>query len=169
MAESRRTRPLATLLLAAWVLLLAGCGFQLRGSDALPSAVQRLHLSGDGLGMTFGGVLREQLTAAGAVLVAEPGVADARLLLSGFAESRRTLSFNTAGEVHEAELSARVTLRVVDADGDELLPERTIEARRELRVDSGGPVEITAEEQRLREELLRDLADQLRRQLAAAG
>lgn len=158
-----------TLLLVAWTLLLAGCGFQLRGTGALPESVTVLHLSGDGLTLALGRALREELAGAGARLVDSPGQARARLDIAAFEETRRVLSYNAAGAVHETELSSSVTFRVIDAGGAELIPPRRLEAHRDLRVDDGTPAEVAAKERGIRRELLDELAEQLRRQLAAAS
>jgi len=168
MAEAmlaRATRPLLGLLL---VTLLAGCGFQLRGSAAWPETLARLHVGGPELRLDFERVLRPALRARGATLVASPEPGTARIEVVGYNEERRLLSAAAGSEKREYELWLSVRYRVVPADGGDATLSRVV-ARRDYLLQPDEVTGALTEERRLRAALLDEAAQALVRQLATVG
>jgi len=167
MREQQTWRASLALLLATLTLLLAGCGFQLRGTGGPVEAATVLQLKGSGLSLAFDRALRDTFARAGSALVESPATAEGTLEVDAFEETRRVLSYNDAGAVHETELATSVRYRV-DGDGEPSAWQPVV-VRRDLRIDNVTPAEVAAEERRIRLELLIELAEELRRLVAAAG
>ena len=148
------------------VLLLAACGFQLRGTVVLPPALEATRLEGDRFSPLVG-ELGRVLENAGARLVADgEGGATAVLRVLAETSSQRVLSVGAAGRVAEYELYHRVEYRLEDASGEVLVPTQALAARRSYQFDENDVLGKADEEQGLREEMQRDLALRIVQQLS---
>lgn len=156
-------RPLIILALA---MLMAACGFHLRGPRPLP--FQTLHL-GVSAYSELGADLRRQIRANGGTTLTEKA-ADAEVAVQVLSEGREKiiLSLDTAGKVREYELRQRFAFRVVARDGREVLPATTLVVRREMSFNDGQVLAKEQEEVMLYREMQNDVADQVLRRLAAA-
>ncbi len=155
--------PLVVLLLA----LLAGCGYQLRGSEGLPGFLERTQLVGG-----WGGALREglgeRLAGQGYTLVGSAERASARLVLEDHAFERRPVSVGGDAEVREYALSGRLRVRLLRPGGEE--PEViALEARRIYEYDPAGVLGQDREQEAIREEIDRDLLRRMLGRLRAMG
>lgn len=148
-------------------LLLAACGFQLRGSDALPAELQPLYIGGTSAYSGFGMALRQEFNLRGVVL--SPTLADARYQLHVLEheQEQRTLSFDPRAYSGELSLTERVHFELRDSRGVAVLGPITLEERRIMVDDPDRRVDKDSEAGTLRDEMLSGLASQLLRHLQA--
>lgn len=146
------------------LLLLAACGFQLRGAATLPYQSLYIENAGPEMGVELARAIRTSETR----VVEDPAQAQAVLQVLSQQREKQILSISGAGRVSEYRLLYRVAFRVRDAAGRELLPVQTIELRRELTYDASRALAKEAEEALLYRDMQSDAVQQIVRRLAAA-
>jgi LPS-assembly lipoprotein len=144
-------------------IVLAGCGFQLRGEPA--TGLRTLHVPG-------GGVAQEiRRTLAGSPTRVLPTPEGAEAVLQILAENRdKTVNTITgAGRVYEHALTLRVRYQMT-VQGRELpvIPPTETVSRRLLTYSEAAPIAKEAEEQLLFKDMQLELADRILRQVAVA-
>ncbi len=153
------------LLLTLLALSLSACGFQLRGTAALP--FETLYIPN-----TTGGVAldlkRNIQSGTRTRVIDDPKSAQALLELSGEGKGRNILSLSGAGRVRELQLVYRVNLRVHDGKGGEFIPATTLVATRDMTYNDTDILAKEAEEAALNREMQSDLVQQILRRLSAA-
>jgi LPS-assembly lipoprotein len=152
---------LATVVLA----LLAGCGFQLRGTAQLP--FETLYIPGAN---PLAVELRRNVKAASKTrLVDSPGSAQA---VFGFTQETREkviLTFTSAGKVNEYRLRYRVGFRVTDPSGAQVfLPQSEILLTRDMTYNDAQVIAKENEEALLYRDMQTDMVQQILRRLVAA-
>lgn len=156
----------ATLLAAGGALLLAGCGFQLRGSASLPFATLYSGFApASPLGIEFRSAIGHTETTR---LVDRPEDAEARLDILEEHREKETVGFSSTGRPREYQLRLIVTFRLVSATGDELIPPSRLALHREITTTDTQYVAKEQEEALLYRDMERDLIQQLMRRLAVA-
>ncbi|HYD55403.1 MAG TPA: LPS assembly lipoprotein LptE [Burkholderiales bacterium] len=146
-------------------LLLAGCGFQLRGTADVPFST--IHVSGATGGIALD--LKRQIQAGTAAKVLdEPKDADAILTFSQIRRLKEILSLTGTGRVREFRLIYRVTFRLHDGKGSDYIPESTIESTRDVSFNDAQVLAKEAEEQLLIRDMQADMVQQIMRRIAAA-
>lgn len=159
-----RRRTLA-LLAGGVPLLLAGCGFQLRGARPLPFDTIYLGMYPYSELAT---ALRRQLRANGRTQVAERAEdAQVKLEVRADVKDKIILALNTQGRVREYQLRQRFIFRLVDQSGTELIPPSEILLRRDMAYDDAQLLAKQQEEAQLYRDMQSDLVNQLMRRLAA--
>jgi LPS-assembly lipoprotein len=148
----------------ALTLLLAGCGFQLRGSATLP--FESLYV--EGAGSELGTDLERAIRTTQTRVVANPGDAQGILQILSQAREKQILTLSAAGRVSEYRLIYRLSFRVHDAAGKELMPAQSIDLRRELTFDPSLTLPKESEENLLYRDMQTDAIQQILRRLAAA-
>lgn len=144
---------------------LAACGFQLRGQATLP--FETLYISFP-VGNPIGTDLRRFIKAGTSTrLVDDPKTAQATLEVISAANERQIMSVSGGGRVREFELRYRVSFRLVDAKGAELIPVNEIALRRILPFTDAQVVAKEGEEAMLVREMQSDAAAQILRRLEA--
>ena len=156
-----RSRAPAIALLA--VVLLAGCGFQLRAWE-LTGAFHVEAEDAPGLGRGLESALRE----AGADIAPVADDADIVVRLADERESRRGVSLTPGGRVAEYEVALAVSFVVEDAAGAAIVPRRGLRAERIYSLDVNNLVGSREEEGLIREELRAELVRRIIRNLVAA-
>ncbi len=164
--SSIETRHLGIPLLIL-ALLLQGCGFHLRGSVALPSVMQSVHLAGTATTSTLAQSITALLRANGARLVSSTTEATARLEILGEKQDRRILALSAAGSVSEYELNYQVSFRLSDAKAKELMGEQSIGLTMNYRFDPNNALAMADEESKLQNEMVRRAAEQILRRIQA--
>jgi LPS-assembly lipoprotein len=145
-------------------LLLAGCGFQLRGTIDLPPDWEELHLSTSSPNSELSQALRNGAAQAG-IRWRELTEANYIVHLGNESFQRRNLTIGNNARAAEFELEMSTRLRVTDRTGRELLPATRVTT---LQVITNDPENIAgkAEEARLlRDEMRRTLVQELLRKL----
>jgi LPS-assembly lipoprotein len=159
-----RRRLLAAGLLGA-ASLLAGCGFQLRRSAALPF---RTLYTGFAPTSAIGAEFRRLVRVAeDTELVDDPKKAEARLEVLREQREREVVAFSTTGRPREYQLRLRFAFRVVDAQSRELLPPTELVLSRDITSTDVEVVAKQQEEELLYRDMQSDLVQQLLRRLAA--
>jgi len=153
------------ILLLTCCLLLAACGFQLRGTAALP--FDTLYISfpqGHPIGTDLKRLVR---TGTSTRLVDNRKKAQAILEILSVTNDRQIMSVSGGGRVLEFELRYRVSFRLVDAKGEELIPTTELALRRIIPFTNQQVVAKEGEEAMLVREMQGDSADQIVRRLGA--
>jgi LPS-assembly lipoprotein len=152
------------LLLAALVLL-AGCGFKLRGTADVP--FQTLYIPGSSGGIALD--LKRNIQAGTAArVIDDPRQADAILEFSEESREKDILSLTGTGRVREFQLRYRVGWRVHDGRGGTYVPQNTIQLTRDVTFNDAEVLAKEAEEQLLFRDMQTDMVQQIMRRLAAA-
>lgn len=151
----------------ASALLLAGCGFHLRRSAALPAAMQaRVALQVNG-GGDFQRTLASALRANG-VEVLDGSAPDAATLAVPVATfSRRLLTSGGVERVGEYVVTFHVEFRVVAADGKVIVPPQTLELSHEFAMDQTQFSSVASESGAIERSLVREMSDAVLRRLQA--
>ncbi len=162
-----RAATLPCLLLSlALSLVLAGCGFQLRGGASVPEAVQPLALKcalpvPDQLCRA----LKEQL-ALGDVALTSEAEAAVVLQLSNFRQERRASAVTARAVAAEYTLRQSVELEVISANQTPLIATERVNSAVTYRYDETNVLAKQREEDTLQNELSQDLARQILFRLA---
>jgi LPS-assembly lipoprotein len=149
------------LTLAALVLL-AGCGFQLRGVASLPFA--SLHVAG-ATRSSLVADLERRIEINGSKLDAAER-AEAVVQIQGERYEKKILSLSGAGRVREFQLVYTVSYALHARDGREISPLTTIELLRDFSYDDSLALAKEHEEALLRRDMERDAADQILRRIS---
>ena len=156
-------RAALTCLIAAVTLLLAACGFQLRGAYTLP--YESLHIALPDASV-IGAGLKRQIRAGGGTRLVEKEEAQAILLQVTELRERQILSLSASGRVREVRLRFRYAFRVVDPKGSDLVQTTGIEITRDLTYDDSAVLAKEQEEQVLWRDMENDLVQQILRRLS---
>ena len=158
-------RALLAVLGFSLLLCLCACGFQLRGTAALP--FETLYIPN-----TTGGVAldlkRNIQSGTRTKVVDNEKSAQALMALSGETKFRNILSLSGAGRVRELQLIYRINLRVHDGKGGEFIPLTTLSISRDLTYNDTDVLAKEAEEAAIYREMQSDLVQQILRRLSAA-
>lgn len=167
-----KTRAVA-LLLALCLPLLSGCGFHLRGRESveLPPALARVWVD-MGASQAYPLLLvemRNALATRAGVTLADKASGAAVLTLYGEAVQSEAEIASIGGVPITSGyiLSYKVSYRLQDADGNTLVPGKTVKLQRQYGYDRTNVVAKEKEQDFLRTEMQRDAVQQILRQLAA--
>ena len=164
-AATGRRRLLGSAL-AATVALLSGCGFHLRGPQALDFATVHINVPEQS---EFGAQLRRLIATTGTTRVEEDAArAEARLQILANDRGREILSLTGAGKVREYQLTQTLRFQLLDKAGKPLIPPTSLSARREYTFDDSQVLGKEQEEALLYRDMQNDLVQQLMRRLGAA-
>jgi LPS-assembly lipoprotein len=145
------------------LLLLHGCGFQLRGSTAL--TLTKVYLQSEGADRLTDEVKRV-LTDEGVQITPTAKDAQVTVYLRQEAIDRRILSVSAvSGKMQEIELNYRVEMEARKPDNKVLLDKQLLSLSRDYTFDETAVLAMGDEEQVLREELFRDIIMQVVRRL----
>jgi LPS-assembly lipoprotein len=163
MSEPRATR--WTCWLAA--VLLTGCGFHLQGHTALPAVVRQPFVEAPDRQSDFVQYLRHALLSNGAQLTPERDKASAVVSILRDSVARRVLSVSATNQPNQYEVTYTVGFSVSAPGGKELLPPQEVSATRTYSFDERLLLAKNHEEEILRQDMARDLADMVMRRLAS--
>ena len=153
-----------TILALALALVVAGCGFRLRGTAEVP--FQSLYVPGATSGIALD--LKRNLQAGTkARVVDDPKSADAVLQFIEETRQKEILSLTSAGRVREFQLRYRVGFRVHDGKGADFVPPSTIQLTRDVTFNDAEILAKEQEEQLLFRDMQSDMVQQIIRRLAA--
>lgn len=163
-----RRAPWSSLFLCCVsALLLAGCGFHLRRSAALPAAMQsRVVLQVNG-GGDFQRTLASALQANGVAVLDESTPDAATLSVPVATFSRRLLTSGGVERVGEYMVTFHVEFRVVDARGKVVVPPQTLDVSHEFAMDQMQFSSLASETGAIERSLVREMSDAVLRRLQA--
>lgn len=142
------------------LLLLASCGFQLRGVEDL--SFTHLYMQGS---TTINKPLKKSLEVNGVNVVTNPEKAQIQMELVGESSEQNILSLSGTGRVREFELLYRVSFRLRDTGSDTWGPVQTVQNRRDFSYDDSQLLGKQAEETRLFEDMKADTVREIMRRL----
>ena len=155
------------IFLSAILMCLAGCGFQLKGSDAASSSAKlegmTLQLISSQPRSELTREVSRALTAAGLVLLEE---GDAMLMLALQSEqfTQRNVSLTAQARAAQLELTLFADFTLNQQESDPIDARATV--TRQMLDDPRNVVGKIEEIRLLREEMRRDLADQIARRIS---
>ncbi|HZX23491.1 MAG TPA: LPS assembly lipoprotein LptE [Woeseiaceae bacterium] len=147
-------------------LVLAGCGFQLQGSESLPPEIARTYISSADRYTAFHRALGTALEARGVEVTDDPAEASAVLDISRDETGQRVLSVSARNVPREFEIYYTVEYSVRTTEGTVLEPQR-ITLTQDYTWEETQVLGKRREEEMLRDALIRDLVRQVVRQLAS--
>jgi len=148
-------------------VLLGGCGFHLQGHTPLPPVVRTPFLEAPDRQSDFIQYLRHALLSNGAQLTPEKDKASAVVSILRDSVARRVLSVSATNQPNQYEVTYTVGFSVSAPGGKELLPPQEVSATRSYSFDETLLLAKNHEEQILRQDMARDLADMVMRRLAS--
>jgi len=154
-------------LLGGLPLLLAACGFHLRGSVVLPPELKVIALQGTERNGELGIALRNRLNSAGGKIVDSPANASAILVISEDRHQRRVISVNDQGQADAYELIYRLGFQLERPDNSVWLPPVRITLRRQFNFDPANVLAKDDEEIRIVREMRMNAITQMLRRLKA--
>jgi len=146
--------------------LLAGCGFHLEGQAPLPTVVKSPYVEAPDRQSDFVQYLRHDLLSNGAHLMQKRSDASAVVSILRDSVVRRTLSFSATNQPNQYELTYTVAFAVTAA-GKELLPAQELSATRTFSFQEQLLLAKGHEEDILRQDMARDLAELVMRRLSS--
>jgi len=153
--------------LAAAALLLAGCGFHLRGAAVLPKGVDRIHVQAANPDLTD--ELTLFLQDGGAKVLPSAKGADAVLAVNDERFDRRVLTVDPkTGKAREYQLSYSLNFALRGKNGTMLVAPQQVKLDRDYVFDADQVLGSSAQESTLRTEMRRDAVQQILRRLEAA-
>ena len=155
-------KALAAVLL--W-LIVAACGFRLRGTAEVP--FDSVYVPGATTGIALD-LKRNIQAGTKARVVDNPKDADAVMQFTEETRQKEILSLTGTGRVREFQLRYRVGFRVHDAKGADYVPPSTIQLTRDVTFNDAEILAKEAEEQLLFRDMQTDMVQQIMRRLAAA-
>ncbi|MDZ7790234.1 MAG: LPS assembly lipoprotein LptE [Xanthomonadales bacterium] len=157
-------RAIGLILFAA---LVSACGFQLRGEARLPAYMERTFVAVADDSTVFVRELGLLLEANGITVVDKPGPEAATLRIDAQNIWRQPLSVTGQARVREFLIVFEVAWRLEDAQGEVALERSTIRLTRDYSFDEAEILAAQREEEFLRDNLGRAMANQLVRRLEA--
>ena len=153
----------------AWLpvaLVLAGCGYHLRGQAPLPAMVATPYIDADDRYTPLYAALDERLRAAGAQPAADVASASAVIRLHVDDTGRDLLSVTADNKPGEYEVYYAAEFSVTSG-ATELLARNQVRLTRDYGYDESAVLAKEHEEETLRVALAGEIADQILRRLAA--
>jgi len=155
--------------IALLAVIVAGCGFQLRGSAQVPFNSLYIPNAKTGIGLE----LKRNIEAGTQAKVVEDAKgADAILELSSEARDKVILSLGGTGRVREFRLRYSITYRVHDGKGGEFLPSNTVNLARDVTYSDAQILAKEAEElllfRDMQSDMESDMVQQILRRLSSA-
>jgi LPS-assembly lipoprotein len=158
--------PSSLIPLAATALLVAACGFQLRGSATLPFSTLYVQAAPTS---QFATDLRRAVRSGSGTRIAErPEQAEVVLHILSELQEKQILSLTGGGRVSEYQLRYRVSFRLTDSKNREHIPASEIVLRRDYSYNDSQALGAESEEALLYRDMRSDAVSQMVRRLQAA-
>lgn len=167
--QNRRAFAARAALIFAAPVLLASCGFTLKGSEQLPFT--SLFLDQSASGATASALRRQLLGVPGLALLELPeqrAQAQVVLQIDRDSQDKRSIGANAYGLTRELQLFSHFDYRLLAADGRELGQPVQLEQRRDINYNEAILLSKEGEEEMLYRDMAEDLASQVMRRLAAS-
>ena len=149
----------------ACLLLLAACGFQLRGTASLPFETIYIPNATSGIALDLKRNIRSGTNAR---VLEDARGAEAQLQFTEESRRKEILSISAAGRVSEYRLVYRVAFRVSDGKGGDFLPLSTVMLTRDMTYDDAQVLAKETEEQLLFRDMQLDMVQQIMRRISTA-
>lgn len=156
----------SSLILLAAALLLASCGFQLRGSAQLPFS--SLYVQAPPASQLATQLKRAVRSGSSTRIADRPEQADVVLQILNELQEKQILSLGGGGRVREFQLRYRVSFRLTDSKNREHIPANEIVLKRDYTFNDEQTLSKEQEEALLYRDMRNDAVQQLVRRLQAA-
>lgn len=156
------------VLPAMLALALGGCGFALRGSDAVATSFSALTLNLEQPNSELARLLERSLESAGVDINPALSAAVPTLSLGGEQLISRPVTVNPRARAAQYEIRLSVPVSLV-SEGDFLIPQQNLMVERRHFEDIANIAGNREEVAIITAEMRRDLVNQLMRRLEAAG
>jgi len=150
--------------LSLTLLLLSGCGFQLRGTYLVPEQFKALYLQSDSSYSALTRAVKKRFKSAQIQLLNQPETGSPRVELKRDNLERSNLTLFADGQVAEYRLFYSVVVKLVDANGNS--QQFKLQAQRDYLDDPGQALAKSREMEMLLQEMQAEIADQLLRRLS---
>jgi len=160
------TRSLSNTFVALLLVVIAGCGFHLRGSADLAASLKTMYIQGVDIQQDFGLALKRALMSNGVTVLTDYQQGSAVLTVLEHKTERRVLSVGADAKVSEYGLHSRVRFKVSDDQGQLVLDEQLVEAQRDYQFNQDQVLASGNEELALRDQLNQQLAQSVLRRLS---
>lgn len=159
-------RRLGGLVCVTLCLVLAACGFKVKGVSPLPFTTIYTNIAENS---AFGANIRRAIMASSPQtrFVSEPAEAQARLIELANNQSLRELSLDAQGRVEEYELNLEFIFQLTDAKGHVILPPTTLRSTRELPYDDSVVQAKQGEITTVFQQMQQSMVDRVVRRLAS--
>jgi LPS-assembly lipoprotein len=151
--------------LLALALALAGCGFKMRGSAAVPFDTVYIPNATTGIQLDLKRYIQAGTNAR---VVDSPKEAQAIVQFTEESRNKEIVSLTTTGRVREYQLQYRVGFRVHNGKGGLYVPPSTIQLTRDVTFNDANVLAKESEELLLFRDMQNDMVQQIMRRLAAA-
>ena len=152
-------------------LLLAGCGFHLRSALSLPPDLGPVQVEGQGRYSQLADALLLSLQRAGATVVEGRGpdeeIARLRILSERWAST--PISIDARGRAQEYTLRYAVVFELVDAEGEDVVPQQAVELARDYVRSPSDLTGADSERELLSREMQRDMVASIVRRIDGAS
>jgi LPS-assembly lipoprotein len=156
----------SSLIPLAATLLVAACGFQLRGTATLPFSTLYVQAAPTS---QFATQLRRTVRAGSGTRIADrPEQAEVILQILHELQEKQILSLSGGGRVSEYQLRFRVSFRLTDSKNREHIPASEIVLRRDYSYSDDQTLAKEFDEAQLYRDMRNDAVSQLVRRLQAA-
>ena len=153
-------------LVAAMVLLLSACGWQLRNSQVIPANVGSLHIATQAADNIFVSELARALDVYGVDVVASAADASYSVVIVDYRQNRRISTLNASARAAEYQLNEDVDFLISDPAGSPLTPLLTASVERSYEVEERDILSSDNEERlvkiEMREEIVRQILNRLK-------
>lgn len=158
-----KRRAFLALIITLPTAPLTGCGFQLRGKDAIP--FRSLYIDAPEASQAAR-QLTDVLRSRGITVAETVNAAEATLKLTQEQESRTVLALSGGGRVREYRLNYTLGYRLIGKDGQDIFALSEIQQSRDFTYDDNQYLAKTAEESFLYRDLRDDAVQQIVRRLS---
>lgn len=160
-------RIVSNCILGLSLLMLAACGFQLRGQTTVSEELQTLYIQGvDTRQDEFGVDLKRALVRNGITVVDEYQEDAALFTVLENRYNRNILSVGSDALVREYELETIVIFQVTDDKGELIGSKQRVEARRDYQFDRTQILAMDEQERVLRQDLNKQMVQSILRRLS---
>ncbi len=168
--NSTPIRQLAVFMVAVFmVTALAGCGFHLRGSDALPAEMSVTYIQSGTPFSTLVGDFADALRTHGVRVTEDRAEATAVLRILENNRGRDILSVNTSGKVLEYELRQTIQFSIMTAENLPVVEPQTVTLTRSYLYRSADVLSSEREKVAVRNSLQKNLVNMAMLRVAAAA
>ena len=141
------------------IAILAGCGYQLRGSASLPEAMSVTYIRGLRPYSELVNDFAHALRTRNATVTTDQATASAILKITGNTTEKLVLSVDTLGNVLEYEIRQTIRFSVSGPDRRDLLPEQSLSLSRDFLYTSTDVLAKAREEKLVRRTLQESLVN----------
>ena len=169
-ANCMPARQVGVCLLAVFMLTtLAGCGFHLRGSDALPAEMSVTYIQIANPFSSLADDFADALRAHGVQVTEDRAAATAVLRIHENDRGREVLSVNTSGKVLEYQLWQLLRFSVATAENLPVLEQQTVTLQRAYLYRSTDVLGSEREKEAVRSTLQKNLVNMAMLRIAAVA